>query len=308
MSKTLLLTGSNGLLGKAILRNLPSHIKPITFNSCDIDLTNRFEAEGLFNLATPIDLCIHAAAKVGGVGAHIGKHSKFFYDNSLMNLHIIDLCKQYNVKSLLAISSVAAFPHNCSYLTEDLICDGKVHESERGYALSKRIIDDQIQLYRQEYGVNFCNIIPTNLYGPEDNFNILTGHVIASLIAKIYLAKQNNTDLEVWSDGLSLRQFLYVDDFARILIQLLDFDHLPDRLLVSQPKTYNIRDVADILRLLIGFSNNIIYNYNDLSGIRAREVNISRLASLMDLKFTPLEEGLRTTLHWYINNYELART
>lgn len=303
-----LLTGGSGLVGRHIFEIISKakyHV--LNISSKDYDLTEKTQVEELFKKFKP-DYVIHAAAKVGGLGGHIGKNSNFLYDNSLINLHMINQCIHHNVKKLLCLSSVAAFPYNCTNLKEELMCQGPVHSSEFGYAISKRLMDHYIQACRKEYQSNFCSVIPCNIYGPYDNFNLENGHVIPSLIHKIYLAIKQKTNLKVWGDGLSLREFIYVRDLAGIICTMLEKSILPDRIIVVNPKTYNIKEVVNTLAKITRFEGDIIYSNDNMNGLRVRESDTSKLKELnVGFPSTSLESGLSETWQWFLESYPNVR-
>jgi GDP-L-fucose synthase len=306
----ILLTGANGLLGRAIQRVAPKHYEFRCPSSKEIDLRNRWETRHYFNNEI-YDCVIHCASKVAGLGGHKDHHAQFLNDNVLMNSNVTEVCAFKNDK-LIAVSSVAAFPGNLSYLTEDAIEEGPVHDSELGYAISKRLLDTQIQLYREEYGSNFCCLFPTNVYGPEDNFNLQTGHVIPSLIHKFRNAREEQTELlRMWGDGHSLRQFIYVDDLARIILGLAEENDLPHRMICSEGTTYSIRQVAQYVGNSSLYKGIIMWeNSKQKNGLRVRECDNSRMKEfcrLKNIELTPLTFGLYDTVNWFEDNYESAR-
>lgn len=294
-----ILTGSRGLVGQAILRQDNSFICSST------DLTQPEASIQNFTQYRP-EQCIMCAAHVAGIGGH-KKHTEFLEQNTLININTLNAARLFGVKDLLALSSVAAFPQNFHNLREDLFQIGEPHEAEYGYSLSKQVLDAHIQLIRKEYGLNYCCIIPTNIYGTHDNFNLQTAHVIPSLIHKIYLAKKNNVDLMVWGDGRSLREFIFADDLATILCELLYKSNLPDRLIVAYPQVYNIRDIVDILVKISDFEGHVYFTVGP-NGLRSRECDTSRLKTLVNNKpHTDLEEGLEKTWEWFCQNYPNVR-
>lgn len=303
MSKVVLVTG-HGLLGCTIFDYCS---KNNLYNYVFIDkkysnLKNYQQTLEIFDNFRPQKV-IHTAAKVGGVGAHKGLHHKFLEENCLININVLKACQEYKVKTLLAISSVAAYPYNYEYLTEDNFIIAPPHEAEFGYSLSKILLDSHIQLVRQELGLNYCAVTPVNIYGKNDKFDLKNGHVIACLIKKIFEAKKNNTDLVVWGTGNNIRQFIFVDDFAEILVKLLDITNLPPRLLIAHPQKYSIRQIVDILVKITNFQNKIIYDDSQPKGLECRECNISLLQHLIGTPKTNLEDGLKQTYEWYKNIY-----
>lgn len=312
MTKRVLLTGSNGFVGRAVRRLAPKEWEFLCPTSQELDLRNRRETHHYFNHAV-YDVVIHCASKVAGLGGHKGKHSRFLNDNILINANVLDVCN-YNNSKLIAVSSVAAFPGNVQYLTEDNLENGPVHKSEFGYAISKRLIDTQIQLYREEYGSNFCCLFPTNLYGRDDNFSLETGHIIPSLIHRFYKSSlDRNKPYEkflLWGDGLSLRQFLYVDDFARIILQLSNLEQVPNRMICSNDGTWSINDVAHMINNVSGLGKMISWDKDpSKNGLRVREVDNSRMMTFCkekQISLTNLSYGIDQTWAWFVNNYQEA--
>lgn len=307
-----LVTGGFGFVGCAVFDKIDEkRYNPNRFRSKDFDLRDRYQTEEVFRFCGP-KFVIHTASRVGGLGAHRGHHAEFLHDNLLINTNIVEACHKFDCK-LIAVSSVAAFPGNLSYLTEDSIEEGPVHSSEYGYALSKRMLDTQIQLYRKEYNSNFCCLFPTNIYGPNDNFSLETGHVIPSLIHKFYNAREQELEeVKMWGDGLSLRQFIYVEDLAKIIVALLDEEVLPDRMICSNDETYSIKQIAEMVATASGYSyGDLIWdNSKQKNGLRVRECNNSIMKEFCSKKRITLENpriGLVKTAHWFEDNYESAR-
>lgn len=307
---TVLVTGAKGLVGTAI-RRLNTDFNIVYFdNKENIDLREKTETLQAIR-ASLADVVIHCASRVAGLGGHVGHHADFLNDNLLINSNVTWACATLN-KKLIALSSVAAFPGNLTYLTEDSIGQGDVHGSEFGYALSKRLLDTQIQLYRKENNSNFCCVFPTNVYGPEDNFSLKTGHVIPSLIHKFYNAIKNHEDeIKMWGDGLSLRQFIYVDDLAEIILALCKEETLPDRMICSRNVTYSIKDVVETVADICQYDGVIFWdNSQQKNGLRVRECDNSRMrdfCSKKEIKNTSLFEGIGITWNWFVKNYESAR-
>lgn len=306
----IVLTGANGFLGRAIQRVAPKDYEFLCPTSKNVDLRERWLTRHYFNHEV-YDCVIHCASRVAGLGGHGGHHAEFLNDNILINSNVTDACA-FNDDKLIAVSSVAAFPGNISFLTEDSLEQGPVHNSEKGYAISKRLLDTQIQLYREEYGSNFCCLFPTNIYGPEDNYNLKTGHVIPSLIHKFYNAiKNGDEDIKMWGDGLSLRQFIYVDDFAEIILALTREETLPDRMICSRRVTYNIIEIVEVIADVSGYKGTITWdNSAQNNGLRVRECDNSKMTEFCTkhkIKNTGIGDGIRLTWDWFVKNYESAR-
>ena len=204
-NKKILVTGGSGLVGKSIEADFK-------LSSKDCDLRDTKETLNLFKSINPTHV-IHCAARVGGVGGNMKAKGEFYYDNIMMNTNVLESCRLTKVKKLVSFLSTCIFPDKIEYpLTEKKIHEGAPHASNYGYAYAKRMLDVQTEVYREQYGVNFVSIIPTNIYGPHDNFNIDGGHVIPSLIHKCYMAKKLKKDFSVWGSGRALREFIYSKD------------------------------------------------------------------------------------------------
>lgn len=295
-----------GLVGSRICdlsQKYPIHSIYCSGPSNQCDLKDLKQIKEIINWGKP-DAIIHCASKVAGIGGHKFKHYKFFHDNCLINSNIIQVARENSCK-LIALNSVAAYPANLPLLQEDLINTGPVHESEKGYALSKRHLDDLIQLSRED-GYDFCSVFPTNIYGPNDNFHLENAHVIASLIHKWYLMSKGSLQT-FYGDGRSLRQFIYVDDLVQIIFKLLELENLPDRLICANPCTYTIKEVSEIIRKLAGVHKTYEYFEGTKNGLRVRECDITRLIELAPTRFTNLEDGLAITYNWFKEHYPKVR-
>ena len=190
--------------------------KFIKVNHKACDLTDPRQVEVMFNSIRP-DAVIHCAAKVGGLQANITQKGDFFYQNIMMNTNVIESARKSGVKKLISFLSTCVFPNVVEYpLSPEKIHLGKPHYSNDAYAYAKRMSDIQIQAYREQFGCEYFSVIPTNIYGPGDNYNLQNGHVVPTLIHKFYLAKKNNTPVEIWGTGKPLREFIYSEDVANL--------------------------------------------------------------------------------------------
>ena len=193
-------------------------------------------------------------------------------------------------------------------LTEKKIHLGEPHFSNYPYAYAKRMLDVQSRAYNEQYGTNYVTVIPTNIYGPNDNFSIDNGHVLPSLLHKCYLAKQNNTDLEVWGSGKPLREFIYSDDVARLSEWALDNYDEQEPIIFSTSEEISIRDVVDIIVDKFDFKGKVIWQPDRPDGQYRKPSDNSKLKSyLPNFKFTPIEDGITKTIEWLVNNYEEIR-
>ena len=304
----ILVTGGNGLVGSA-LKKIQNDFK---YDFCfisrrEVDLTNTKLTKEYFNDIKP-DCVIHTAARVGGIGMNIKTPAEQFTKNILINTNVIDSAYFSGVKKLIAFSSVCAFPSNVTYLQEERLHDGLPFDAHQSYAYTKRMVDIQIQAYKKQYGINYCSIIPGNIFGENDNFNIDDGHVIPSLIHKFYIAKKNNTPVTIWGDGLSYREFIYSEDLARLCILLLEKEVLPLRLLVSGEKEVQIKEIVELIAKIYEY-NNITWDTEKPNGQRRRPSDHTLFRTLFpEYKFQQFDSSMTRTINWFQNNYPNIRS
>ena len=246
----LLVTGANGLVGsqfKGDLIAITSKVGDLRDKKTTEDIINFYadkDKQGMF----VIDKIIHCAGKVGGVGGNMNYKGDFFYDNIMINTNVIEAARKAGVEKLVAFLSTCIFPNDVEYpLTESKIHLGVPHSSNDAYAYAKRMADIQIRAYREQYGLKYTSVIPTNIYGPNDNFDIKNGHVIPSLIHKCYLAKENKTDLEIWGSGKPLREFIFSKDVAELATWVIDNYDDSEPLILSTSEEMSIKDIVDII-------------------------------------------------------------
>lgn len=305
----ILITGSAGLLGLAF-RKIRSNYSEHDFYFAtrnDGDLTSIDEVRSLYKLARP-DYVIHAAAKVGGIGLNRSRPAELFYENILMNSHMIHCAYEFKVEKIICYTSVCTFPDDAKVLREDLQQSGKPFDDNFAYGYAKRMVDVQIRAYRQQYGVNYCSIIPANLYGPNDNFSLTNGHVIASLIHKCYISKRSNSPLIIWGDGSPLREFVYSEDLARLTMSMLKVKEF-DKVIISNNSEISIKNICKIVCNYMEFDGDIVFDGSKPNGQHRRPSDISRLKELVpDIRFTDHNKGIRQTVEWFVNNYPHVRT
>ena len=312
--KTILVTGADGLAGSAIRRLAPQYKEQkdywfIFANRETCDLTKEDEVIDLFRYHHP-RYVIHTAAAVGGIGGNAKNHGRFFRDNILMNTHVIHSAMECRVEKLIAFSSVCVYPDGLPALREDKMHDGPVFESNFAYGYAKRMVDIQIRAYEKQYGTkNFMSVTPGNIYGPNDHFNVEVGHVVPVLMHKLYRAIHYGEQMSVWGDGGSLREFLYIDDMAKVCLDLLGLDELPQRLIVAGEKETSIRDLVwtmcDIANYPYG---NVYWDTSKPNGQRSRPSDKTLFNKYFpNFKYTPLKDGLEKMWNWFVENYEVAR-
>ena len=298
----ILVTGGNGLVGSQF-----SGEKYHKIGSKEYDLINQKQAYDIIN--KDWDGVIHAAAKVGGLMGNMNHKGEFFYKNIMMNTNVIESCRQADVKNLVVFLSTCVFPDGVEYpLVEKSIHLGPPHFSNDAYAYSKRMAEVQIRAYREQYGLNYKSVIPTNIYGINDNFDIENGHVIPSLIHKCYIARETNTPFVIWGSGTPLREFIYNKDVAKLTEWVLENYNEDEPIILSTSEEISIRDVVGIIVELMDFKGQVKWDNNKPDGQFRKPSDNSKIKNyLPDFKFTSLYDGLKETVEWFIENYETAR-
>ena len=309
-----LVTGGTGLVGKGIehvvqLENNPDETW-IFAGSKEGDLRDREQTRAMFLKYQPTHV-IHLAAMVGGLFKNLKYKVEFYRENILINDNVMECCKEFNVTKLVSCLSTCIFPDKTTYpIDETMVHSGPPHESNAGYAYAKRMIDVMNKCYNEEYGCNFTSIIPTNIFGPHDNFAIEGGHVIPGLIHKCYLAKKNGTDLTIWGTGKPLRQFIYSHDLARLTVWVMRNYHSPDPIILSvgEEDEVSIGDVARFVAEAMDFKGNIVFDTTKSDGQYKKTACNKKLKDLYpEFQFTPIQEGLREACKWFEENFDKAR-
>lgn len=307
----LLVTGQNGLVGSQFKGDLIS----LTSKVCD--LRDKKNTEYIFDFYTDptkqgdhvVDRVIHCAAKVGGLGSNMNYKGEFFYDNIMINTNVIESSRKFGIKKLVCFLSTCVFPDEIDYpLSENKIHLGPPHHSNYPYAYAKRMADIQIRSYREQYGLNYVSVIPTNVYGINDNFSLTHGHVIPMLIHKLYLAQQNKTDFIVWGSGNPLREFIYSKDVAKLTEWVLENYNESEPIILSPSEEIKIVDLVDLLVKEFNFKGNVIFDKSKPDGQLRKPSDNSKLKSyLPNFQFTPIEIGIKETINWFLDNYETIR-
>jgi len=298
--KKLLVTGGNGLVGSSITSDIKI--------GKEYDLRNIEETNKMFEHHKPTHV-IHCAGKVGGLSANMNYKGEFFYDNIMINTNVIESARKNNVKKLVSFLSTCVFPDKIEYpITEKKIHLGAPHFSNYPYAYAKRMADIQIRAYREQYGLEYVSVIPTNIYGPNDNFSLETGHVIPMLLHKMYNAQRDNTDFVVWGSGTPLREFIYSKDIAKLSEWSLDNYNESEPIIFSNSNEISIKDLVDLLVNEFNFKGKVIFDKTKPDGQFRKPSDNSKLKSyLPNFEFTPIEQGLKETINWFIENYDKTR-
>ena len=316
--RRVLVTGGQGLVGMAIQEVVKchpqQHMEFFFVNSKKCDLRNFQATTELFNEIKPTDV-IHLAARVGGLFANMADNLGFFEDNLAINSNVIKNCHSHSVKNAVFCLSTCVFPADAPLpITEESLHAGPPHFSNEGYAYSKRMLECLVRYYRQAYGYkNWCCIIPTNIYGPFDNYNLKDGHVIPALIHKCCIAKDENKPFIVSGSGKPLRQFIYSEDLAKIVLRLLDDPHgRPDDkasvICCDTGCEVSIMELAERIKKAVGHPGELVLDTTRSDGIYRKTASNARLMEIMEeFEFTPFANGIEKSVEWFIKNIEVAR-
>tara|TARA_Y100000389_G_scaffold188295_1_gene210689 strand:- start:2732 stop:3640 length:909 start_codon:yes stop_codon:yes gene_type:complete len=301
MKKKVLVTGGSGLVGSA----LEADVKP---KRSSYNLINPSNVDEMYDIHRPTHV-IHCAGQVGGIGGNMNHKGEYFYNNIMINTNVIEGARKYGVKKLVSFLSTCVFPDDVEYpLTEDKIHKGEPHTSNNAYAYAKRMADVQINAYREQYGTKYTSVIPTNIYGPNDNFSLVHGHVMPMLIHKMYNATKTGEDFVVWGTGKPLREFIYSKDVARLTKWVLDEYEEDEPIIFSTSHEISIRDLVDLLVQEFNFKGKVVFDDTKPDGQYRKPSDNSKIKKyLPDFEFTPIEVGIKETVNWFINNYENAR-
>lgn len=286
-----LITGGSGLIGNEFKTGKKVSTK-------DYNLLDEHQVNHMMMMEDP-DYIIHTAARVGGVQENMNHLAEFYRDNIMINNNIIHYAAKYGIKKLICFLSTCIFPDKVEYpLTEDKIHLGEPHPSNYGYAYAKRMVDVQIRAYNEQYGTKYFAVIPTNVYGRNDNYDLNSSHVIPAIIRKCWLAKKDNTDLVLWGSGKPLREFIYAEDVADICDILLEKYTDTKPLILSTSQEISIADITQIICDIMGFEGKVIFDTSKPDGQFRKPTDNSNLLKVIgtDYKFTPLEEGLKKTI------------
>lgn len=311
--KTILVTGGSGLVGSAIQR-ISEYYTDYNFvftRSNEYDLCSFEQTKHMFETITP-NIVIHLAACVGGLFKNMTQKVGMLETNLIMNYNVVKCCHDYRVEKLVACLSTCIFPDKTTYpIDENMLHNGPPHSSNDAYAYAKRMLEIHCQSYRETHGDNFVCIIPTNIYGPNDNFNLHDAHVIPALIHKCYLSKEKNEDFIVMGSGKALRQFIYSDDLAILILWTVEnFNEKSIILSVGEKDEVTIEHVARKIARSFDYEDRIKFNTTQPDGQYKKTADNSKLLSYIHgghFDFMPIDTGIKKTVDWFIQNYDTAR-
>lgn len=301
-------TGGAGFLGRVVCDRLRSagvgSDRLFVPRRAEYDLTRPDAVESLFQVARP-DVVLHLAAEVGGIGANRAQPGRFFYANMAMGLHLIEAARVHGLQKFVQVGTICAYPKFTPVpFREEELWNGYPEETNAPYGVAKKALLVMLDAYRAQYGLRSTYLLPVNLYGPGDNFNLETSHVIPALIRKCIEARDRNDDaIEVWGTGSASREFLYVDDAADGVIAAAERLDAPTPVNLGTGIEITIRDLVHLTARLCEFEGEIRWDAGKPDGQPRRCLDTTRAQDLLGWKAqTSFEEGLRTTIRWYENN------
>jgi GDP-L-fucose synthase len=308
--KRVVVTGGAGFLGSRVVEALVRRGCPTPFvpRSQAYDLRREADIERMLALARP-DLVIHLAAVVGGIGANRENPGRFFYDNLMMGAQLMEQARLSGVGKLVAIGTVCSYPKFAPVpFREEDLWNGYPEETNAPYGLAKKMLLVQAQAYRQQYGFNAVFLLPVNLYGPGDNFDPRSSHVIPALIKKCVEAVDTGaSEVAVWGTGGATREFLYVEDAAEAIVLAAERYEGAEPINVGAGQEIAIKDLVELIARLTGFSGRIVWDASKPDGQPRRMLDTSRAATGFGfVAKTPFEEGLRQTIAWYRRTRETS--
>lgn len=299
--------GHSGLFGGAILRALKKYgyENIVTVTHPELDLSDSEQTYD-FMMSEKPEYVFFAAGKVGGINVNSEEMADFTLENVKMAMNIIEHSHKTSVKKLLYLGSSCIYPYNSEQpIKEESLLAGRLEPTNEGYALAKIMGIKLCEYYRKQYGNDFIACIPANVYGPGDNFSELRGHVIPSLIKKMHLAKINKVStVSVWGSGKPRREFLFVDDAAEACMNLMMQYSGEIAVNIGVGETTSIREVAELIKEVVGYNGDIVYDYSKPDGMNERMLDSDRMRKLGWRAGTVLREGLVKTYEWYINTKE----
>ncbi len=305
--KKILITGAHGFLGKHLVNNLMAK-KGVSKKNLYLPFLKELDLRFLKNCQKVVksqDIVIHLAAKVGGIGLNKEKPGELFYDNAIMGIQLIEAARQANVEKFVIIGTICAYPKFAEVpFKEEKIWDGYPEETNAPYGIAKKVLLVQSQAYRKQYDFNSIFLLPVNLYGPGDNFDLQSSHVIPALIRKIAEAKkENRKHIEVWGTGKATREFLYVEDAVDGIISATEKYNKPKPINLGSGIEISIKDLVFLICKLMNFSGGIRWDKSKPDGQPKRMLDVSK--SKKEFGFvaqTSFKKGLEKTIKWYLNN------
>ena len=315
--RSIFVAGANGMVGRAVVRELTrhGHERLLTPSSAELDLTNQKSVNDFFAAERP-QIVVVAAARVGGIAANNEFRADFIYENLMIEANVIQAAHLYGTEKLLMLGSSCIYPKNAEQpMREEELLSGYLEFTNEPYAVAKIAGIKLCESYYRQHGRNFLSVMPTNLYGPHDNFDLRSSHVIPALIRKFHEAKESGANtVEIWGSGKPLREFMYVDDLASAVVFVLENVEADDiyglgisQLNVGTGKDISIKETAEMIGDIVGFTGEIVHDTEKPDGTPRKLLDVSRLADLGWRYTTELREGLESTYKWYLDHEDKAR-
>lgn len=312
MEKTdkIYVAGHRGLVGSAIVRNLESkgYTNIIGRTHRELDLTNQQQVRDFFEEEKP-DVVVLAAAKVGGINANNTTPAEFAYENMQIQCNVIECCHRYKVKKLLFLGSTCIYPKMAPQpIPEDALLTGPLETTNEAYAIAKIAGLEMCKFYKRQYGDDFISCMPTNLYGPHDNYDLQGSHVMPAMIRKFHEAKENKSpSVELWGTGTPLREFLYVDDMADACVFLLENYSGEQHVNIGTGMEVTIKELAETVKDVVGYEGEIVWNRDMPDGTPRKLTNVDKLHGLGWTHKVELREGVQLAYDWFRENVQNAR-
>lgn len=299
--------GHRGLVGSAIVRNLKANgfTNIVTRTHAELDLTNQADVRKFFEEERP-EYVFLAAAKVGGIHANNTYSADFIYDNLMIQNNLIKAAHDFKVTKLLFLGSTCIYPKMAPQpIKEEYLLTGALEETNEAYAVAKIAGLEMCKFFKRQYGDNFISCMPTNLYGPNDNFDLKSSHVLPALIRKFHEAKVNRAEtVEVWGTGTPLREFIYVDDMAAACVFLMENYDGEQHVNIGTGEEVSIRQLAETVKEVVGFEGELVFNTDMPDGTPRKLTSVDKLHGLGFMHKVSLNEGIRMAYEWFLENYK----
>ena len=302
-TRRVMVTGGRGFLGSRVMALLDEKQPAMvtTSGSAEYDLRKQADVKLMYENTRP-DVVIHIAGITGGIVASRDNPGRFFYDNAIMGIEMLEQARLHEVEKYVQIGSVCAYPkHSPVPMREEDLWNGYPEETNGPYGVAKKVLLVQSQAYRQQYGLNAIHLLLANLYGPGDRFDLATGHVIPALIRKCIEAERNGSPtIEVWGTGNASREFLYVDDAARAIVLATENYNEAEPVNVGSAREITIRELVEAIARVTGFTGELVWDRSKPDGQPRRKLDVERARQAFGfVSETSLEDGLRRTVDWY---------
>ena len=307
-SDKIYVAGHRGLVGSAIVKNLKSkgYQNIIGRTHQELNLTSQQEVRDFFASEQP-EIVVLAAAKVGGINANNTAPADFAYENMQIQCNVIKCSHDFHVKKLLFLGSTCIYPKLAPQpIPEEALLTGPLEETNEAYAIAKIAGMEMCRFFKQQYGDNFISCMPTNLYGPHDNYDLSGSHVMPAMIRKFHDAKVNNSSsVELWGTGTPLREFLYVDDMADACVFLLENYNGERHVNIGTGKEVTIKELAETVQRVVGYQGEIVWNGDMPDGMPRKLTDVSKLHALGWKHKIELEDGIKLAYQWFRENVEI---